>query len=80
MATTKTISDALPLGTTPQDGDFLLVSDASETSTKTKKMTVAQLSAAFTNSSSIILPNIPTSDPNVNGQVWSDNGVLKVSS
>lgn len=29
--------------------------------------------------SGIIIPNLPTSDPQVAGQLWNDNGVLKVS-
>ena len=30
-------------------------------------------------SNKIMMPNLPTSDPSLNGQLWNDNGVLKIS-
>ena len=35
--------------------------------------------ATFVESLIIIMPNLPTSDPNVGGQLWNNNGVLSVS-
>ena len=31
-------------------------------------------------SNKIMMPNLPPSDPLLNGQLWNDNGVLKISS
>jgi len=31
-------------------------------------------------SNKIMMPNLPTSDPFLNGQLWNDNGLLKISS
>lgn len=35
--------------------------------------------AYLTVNGGLVLPNIPTSDPGVAGQVWNDNGTLKIS-
>ena len=31
------------------------------------------------NSGTVMLPNLPTSDPNNAGQLWNDSGTLKIS-
>tara|TARA_R100000808_G_scaffold24914_1_gene59321 strand:- start:3620 stop:3835 length:216 start_codon:yes stop_codon:yes gene_type:complete len=34
----------------------------------------------WTDTTSVIFPNLPTSDPQTSNQIWNDNGTLKISS
>ena len=48
--------------------------------TITKNATTGEVTVTATiNGGAIILPNLPTSDPLVAGQLWNDAGILTVS-
>jgi len=59
------------------DADLLDGIDSSAFSQKAADETIDG-SKTFT-SDTIIMNNLPTSDPSVSGQLWNDSGVLKVS-
>ena len=61
-------------GTTPDTKKFLAYDPTTDTTQYTQEITDLTVTGAV-----IKFVNLPTSDPNNSGQLWNDNGTLKIS-